>query len=111
QVKDASGGLLQGVAQITGGGNFSVARKGGGTVWAWGQNNLGQLGIGNNTPKTTANQVAGLGNVSFVALGTGVTLALQDGAVWAWGGNNTGQLGDGTTINRNVPVQVSGLSN
>lgn len=113
QVKDPSdsSSFLQGVAQITAGGNFTVARKTDGTVWAWGQNNLGQLGNGNNTPRTTPSQVLGLVNVSAVASGGGFTLALQDGTVWAWGINNTGQLGDGTTANRNVPVQVAGLSN
>lgn len=97
-----------------------LALKEDGTVWAWGLNNVGQLGDGTTTNRATPVQVSGLSNIVAIAAGGyahsagvigGHSLALRaDGTVWAWGLNNYGQLGDGTTTNRSTPVQVSGLT-
>ena len=81
-----------------------------GTVWAWGNNNNGQLGDGSATSKNTPVQVSGLSGMTAVAAGSGHTVALKnDGTVWAWGNNSNGQLGDGSAASKNTPVQVSGL--
>ncbi|PIU84261.1 MAG: hypothetical protein COS67_14200, partial [Deltaproteobacteria bacterium CG06_land_8_20_14_3_00_44_19] len=57
-----------------------------GTVWAWGNNNNGQLGDGSATSKNTPVQVSGLSGMTAVAAGSGHTVALKnDGTVWAWG--------------------------
>jgi alpha-tubulin suppressor-like RCC1 family protein len=42
-------GYLQHVDAIAAGGGFSLAKLADGTIWAWGQNDSGQLGIGSNT--------------------------------------------------------------
>lgn len=42
-------GHLQGVVSIAAGGGFSMARLADGSIWTWGENNSGQLGIGNDT--------------------------------------------------------------
>ena len=83
-----------------------------GTVWAWGNNNNGQLGDGSATSKNTPVQVSGLYSMTAVAAGSGHTVALKnDGTVWAWGNNSTGQLGNGNfTPSNPTPAQVSGLS-
>ncbi len=92
-------------------GGHELALKNDGTVWAWGDNNLGQLGDGTTTNRYTPVQVLGLSGVTAIAAGYGHSLALKnDGTVWAWGYNSNGQLGDGTTTNRYTPVQVTGLS-
>ncbi|MCL2679509.1 MAG: RCC1 repeat-containing protein, partial [Dehalococcoidia bacterium] len=110
---------------IAAGARHSLALKNDGTVWAWGQNNYGQLGNGttsgsssttatgdSNTTDRTPVQVSGLNDVIAISAGELHSLALKsDGTVWAWGYNGSGQLGDGTTTNRSTPVQVSGLTN
>ncbi|MCC6629576.1 MAG: S8 family serine peptidase [Chloroflexi bacterium] len=81
-----------------------------GYVATWGVNNYGQLGTGaplGEGPNPTPGLVDGLGNVTAVVAGGGLTLALRaDGSVWAWGWNDWGTLGDGTTVGRAVPMPV-----
>lgn len=110
-----------GKSRVSGGVYHTIALKHDGTVWTWGDNEYGQLGIGNDTGPQSCTagptcskspvQVSGLSNVVSVATGEYHTVALKsDGTVWSWGYNYQGELGDGTTIQRNEPVQVSGLS-
>ena len=99
------------VSAIAGGEYYSLALKSDGTVWAWGENSVGQLGDGTTINRSNAVQVSGLSGVIAIAAGAYHSLALKsDGTVWAWGANSLGQLGDGTTINRSNAVQASGLS-
>lgn len=42
-------GHLEDVVSISAGGGFSMARLANGSIWAWGENNSGQLGIGDHT--------------------------------------------------------------
>jgi alpha-tubulin suppressor-like RCC1 family protein len=100
---------LHNVAAIAGGENWSLALKSDGTLWAWGENAIGQLGDGTTIERLTPVQVGmpPLSHVTAIAAGQGHNLALKDdGTVWAWGLNLVGQLGDGTTIERLTPVQV-----
>jgi alpha-tubulin suppressor-like RCC1 family protein len=98
---------------IAGGNSHTIALKTDGTVWAWGKNNSGQLGVettetcGNVNCSTIPVEVNGLTDVVTIAAGGVHTIVLEsDGTVWAWGNNWTGQLGDGTTINSPTPRQV-----
>lgn len=94
-------------------GDHNLALKSDGTVWAWGANSKGQLGLGDGTitERSTPVRVSGLTNVYFVAAGAEHSLAVKtDGTAWTWGANVYGQLGDGTTVNRSIPVRVQGLS-
>ena len=88
------------------------------TVWAWGNNNGGQLGDNtvNNIPSPI--QVHGPGNVGFltgikkIAVGSVHSMALKnDETIFTWGANSSGQLGDGTTNDRHVPQQLPGINN
>jgi len=103
---------LTDVVAIAAGNYHSLALKSDGTVWAWGQNNYGQLGDGTmNNERRTPVQVSNLTDVVAIAAGDNHSLALKsDGTVWAWGRNDFGQLGDGTSSNRSTPVQVSNLT-
>ena len=88
----------------------SIALKADGTVWAWGNNDAGQLGDGILSPSSYPVQVAGLFGVGLVDVGRDHGIAAKsDGTFWTWGANNSGQLGDGTTAMRVVPVQMSGI--
>ena len=101
------------VVTISAGGFHSLAIKNDGTVWAWGNNQYGQLGDNSLTRREYPVQVSGLTGMTAIAAGYEYSMALKsDGTVWAWGINvNHGQLGDGTTNNRSTPVQATGLSN
>ncbi len=87
------------------------------TLFAWGYNSNGQLGIGNATTtkqplpvNVRADSVTNFSNVKAVTAGKYHSLALKhDGTVWAWGDNSKGQLGDNTNTQRLYPTQVSGL--
>ncbi len=97
--------------QVSAGPNHTLALRSDGTVWAWGRNNLGQLGDGTTSLRTAPVQVSDLTGVVAVAAGRSHSLALtKDGRVWAWGDNSSGELGDGTTAGRLRPVPVSDLA-
>jgi alpha-tubulin suppressor-like RCC1 family protein len=95
-----------GFRQVAAGFDHSLALKSDGTVWAWGGDNFGQLGIGfNTTSRPTPVEVPGLTNIIQVAAGLWFSLALRsDGTVWAWGTSDA--LGNGSTVNSFSPVQV-----
>ena len=85
----------------------SLALKGDGTVWAWGDNRMGQLGDGTTVDRLTPAQVVGLENVQSIAAGTYFTVAMKpDGTVWSFGSNDYGQLGDEKTGRRVRPTEV-----
>ena len=69
------------------GAGHTLALKGDGTVWAWGNNLSGQLGDGTTFNRSLPVQAGGLANVSAVAASANRSLALKsDGTVWFWGG-------------------------
>ncbi len=83
----------------------SVAIKSDGSLWAWGDNEFGQLG--NNTKKESLVPIQVMTDVVSVSAGGAHTLAIKkDGSLWAWGDNSYGQLGDGTIIERLKPVKI-----
>lgn len=123
-VKTASAGL-----------NFSLALKNDGTVWAWGRNDQGQLGIGDWNDSDLPKQVMDLNNIVMISAGQNFSLALRnDGTVWTWGRGQYGQLGQFTEVtgpkkengepangytfidgyhhplDSNKPIQIKGLS-
>jgi alpha-tubulin suppressor-like RCC1 family protein len=81
-------------------------------VWAWGDNEFGNLGIGNTANHSTPVKVNTIQNVIAIAGGRDHSLAIEsNGTVWAWGWNQYGQVGNGTKGNTILsPVQVSGLT-
>ncbi|MBH8559362.1 RCC1 domain-containing protein [Hymenobacter negativus] len=85
----------------------SLAVQADGTLWAWGSNANGQLGLGNTTNQTTPQAVAAVTSWLSAAAGTGYSAGEQScGAAWAWGLNTTGQVGDGSTTTRTSPVLI-----
>ncbi|RAX16739.1 cutinase family protein [Pseudarthrobacter sp. AG30] len=104
--------VLTGVRKITADSGSAYALKEDGTVWSWGYNDEGQLGIGTTDPSAVPVQVTGLTNVINVSADNSVYAVRSDGTVWSWGGTNTfGQLGNGTPfIGSFVPAQIKGLT-
>jgi len=81
------------------------------TLWAWGRNDNGQLGVGNKINTSSPVQVPGTAwgkVVSGSAFGHGLK---SDGTLWFWGANNSGVRGDSTNDNNvSSPVQIPGTA-
>ncbi|MCL2151985.1 MAG: S8 family serine peptidase [Oscillospiraceae bacterium] len=83
----------------------TLAIKTDGSLWAWGYNAVGELGLGDNGIRLSPSHV--MNDVASVVAGFEYTLAIKtDGSLWAWGYNQYGQLGDGSTTNRTTPVKI-----
>ena len=89
-----------------------------GTLWAWGANNGGKLGLNDAFPgnqgRSTPTQVGGLTNWKEVATGRSHALAVKtDGTLWGWGYNNLGQLGQNhiSPAFFSSPIQIGALTN
>ena len=128
-------GTLTNVVAIAGGGYHNLALKKDGTVWAWGNNQYGQLGDGSNNHSNVPLRVPNLTGIVALGATTGRSCAVKkDGTVWWWGDgqfipgpeqvtNLTGvaKVVDGVALKTNgtvwtwdrdsTPTQVSGLTN
>jgi alpha-tubulin suppressor-like RCC1 family protein len=80
-----------------------------GSLYTWGSNTSGTLGVGDTTNRSSP--VAVIGGLKFdrVFSGTSAMWGLTlDGTLYAWGRNTNGELGVGDTVNRSSPVAVLG---
>ncbi len=98
---------MQGAGKLAMGAGHTLMVGDDGSVWAWGQNDYGQLGLGDNTERLIPVKIEGLSNITAVAVGDNHSLALdQDGNVWAWGRNDGYQLGNDITTDSNLPLKI-----
>ena len=83
-------------AKVAAGEFHTLAIKTDGTLWAWGRNNFGQLGIGNTIDKNTPTQVGT--DTDWLEIDASSTSMAQknNGTLWTWGNNSYGQIGNGT---------------
>jgi len=90
----------------------TLAIQSNGTLWAWGQNNDGQLGNGTTyTHKALPIQVGTDTTWKTITNGFGFSIGIKtDGSLWAWGRNSRGQLGTGLGSS-STPVKVGNDSN
>jgi len=107
------------VISIWGGARGTLVLKSDGTVWTWGANIGGKLGIGDsNTNRVLIPvEVHGPGNVDYLHSVSAImggevhnVAVKSDGTVWTWGFNFQGGLGDGTTNDSALPIQAGLLS-
>ncbi|TGL23383.1 chromosome condensation regulator [Leptospira bourretii] len=116
---------ISSVASIGFNQNNSLAITEDGSVWTWGANSSGQLGMGNTGdlqaaaadagPRNPPRKVPGITNAVMGVYGYDHALVLKsDGTVVSFGLNSVGQLGNGFggtgTYSAN-PVNVTGLPN
>jgi len=101
--------------QISAGGyadKFAGGVKTNGTLWMWGSNVDGELGIGTTLSRSSPTTTSGGGtNWSQISCGYAHTAAVKtDGTAWCWGDNSFGSVGDGTTLSRSSPVKITGTN-
>ncbi len=81
------------------------------TLWCWGNNEDGQLGVGDttarNAPTAEASGATDWVQVEAATTGNHACGIRSDNSLHCWGGNNRGQLGVGDTADRNVPTALS----
>ncbi|RIJ71374.1 hypothetical protein D1871_14335 [Nakamurella silvestris] len=98
------------VTQVSAGTSSSCAIAEG-SLYCWGANNKGQLGIGNASPIPSPSPVlvgAPLAGkfVTQVSVGQDYACAVAVGKAYCWGNNSSGQLGDGSKTSHTVPTAV-----
>ena len=105
-------GSLTNWLSVSGVGASSFAAiKTDGTLWTWGTNGQGMLGIGNQNDQSSPVQVGALTTWLSVAGGIYHMIAIKtDGTLWTWGKSSNGQLGLGNTTSYSSPKQVGALT-
>ena len=84
-----------------------------GTMWAWGYNGYGNLGLNNNTSYSSPTQVPGSNWANVSSHGgseAGVMATKTDGTLWTWGYNGQGALGHSNKTQYSSPKQVPGTT-
>jgi alpha-tubulin suppressor-like RCC1 family protein len=79
----------------------------GDTLWSWGRNDYGDLGINNVTTPICTPVTTSAGGATWVKMSStayAVAAIKSDGTLWTWGYNYFGQLGTNDTIFRSNPV-------
>ncbi|KAK6194794.1 hypothetical protein SNE40_000350 [Patella caerulea] len=106
---------LQGkrVVQVACGSHHSMARTQDGDVYAWGQNNCGQVGTGTTSNQSTPRKITAALSRPCIAISCGQTSSMalmETGEVYGWGYNGNGQLGLGNNVNQPAPCKVNMLA-
>uniref|UniRef100_A0A8C6X769 RCC1-like domain-containing protein n=1 Tax=Naja naja TaxID=35670 RepID=A0A8C6X769_NAJNA len=101
------------IVQIACGDHHSMALSKGGELFAWGENENGQLGLGKAMGYIKEPQlVQALEGIPLVNIAAGSAHSMvvsMFGTVYSWGKNMFGQLGLGDTEDRYIPTNVKAL--
>lgn len=96
--------------KISAGYYHNLAIRINGTLWSWGSNTFGQLGIGNFTTNVNPIQVGTLTNYTSIEAGylhsSALTTFAPTNKAWTWGSNGSGRLGDGASTTRSNPFNL-----
>jgi alpha-tubulin suppressor-like RCC1 family protein len=104
---------LRAVKAVSAGCSHNLALLADGTVWSWGRNGEGQLGVPGHSYESAPVEVTDLGDrVTAIAAGCNHSLALlANGQLTAWGYGGRGALGTGGNSSATRPISVPGMSN
>ena len=95
--------------RIVAGANHTCVLATDGTVWCWGDNGYGSIGVAGGNQSDPVQVTLGATATMIAAGGFTTCAVLSDNSVKCWGRNNKGQLGNGTsgTAAVNTPVYAS----
>ena len=96
---------------VASGVDYSMVLDSNGKVWAWGNNNVGQLGNGTITNSYYPCLIDSLPEVVDISAHFHSLAVAKDGSVWGWGLNSRYQLGNDTQESFLLPVKIQGLTN
>lgn len=98
-----------GWSSVSAGNQFTCATRTDGTLYCWGANSAGQLGIGSTTPGSSSTPllVAG-GGWTSVALGYQHACGLRGNALSCWGDGGGNRLGQADNTSYPSPAPVTG---
>ena len=97
-------------------GEARFAIKADGTLWAWGKNNFGGLGINDRTSRSSPTQIPGTTwasvDMSYTSNEGSAAAVKTDGTAWVWGWNDSGALGlnQAASTKYSSPVQLPGTT-
>jgi alpha-tubulin suppressor-like RCC1 family protein len=95
------------IAAATGFTESVLAAKSDGSLWAWGRNQCGELGLEDKIARDRPVRVPYVAKCASVAVGGFFSLAIdRGGALWAWGRNDLAQLGLGEFSDTSAPARV-----
>lgn len=77
------------------------------SLFCWGANDAGQLGLNDTVTRYQPTQISLAGSVQQLEAGFAHTCVARTNDVYCWGINNKGQLGNDSTTDSAVPVVVS----
>ena len=106
-------GALTNWLTVSSGSGHVLARKTDGTLWAWGRNAQGQLGVNLSTAinYSSPKQIGSLTTWSSVVAGALTSYALRsDKTIWSWGSGEFGGGGLGNTTYYSSPKQIGALT-
>jgi alpha-tubulin suppressor-like RCC1 family protein len=82
---------------IAAGRNTSFGVQTNGTLWVWGENINGELGLNDTTNRNAPTQIGTDTNWVSIIAGEDHTIAIKsDGTLWGWGRNRKGAAGTGS---------------
>ena len=88
-----------------------MATKTDGTIWVWGANTEGQLGLNDVAARSSPIQFAAANIWTWTTMGTRNGVGTKsDGTLWTWGDGDNGQIGNGSSADRSSPVQIPGTT-
>ncbi|PTY05044.1 hypothetical protein DB346_02215 [Verrucomicrobia bacterium LW23] len=98
------------ITALVAGEHFTLTLSQSGTLYGWGANGFGQLGLGHTSRAATPQAVSALAGITVTAVAAGAehTVVLTNtGALYTFGNNASGQLGTGDTADYAVPVLLT----
>jgi alpha-tubulin suppressor-like RCC1 family protein len=87
--------------------SYSSAIKTDGTLWVWGANLFGALGLNNTVSRSSPIQVGTDTDWKKISMGGYHSAAIKSNqTLWTWGDGGLGKLGLNSTLRRSSPTQV-----